>query len=100
MRVSEIAADLENMSRKMKTFAATHDDMDLPNEIVLPFITNFITGNLIEISAVNRSPNATPESRRLHIRDTLARVAIRGFTFLQDWHDRARLRRSKRHPNG
>jgi hypothetical protein len=99
MRVSEIAAYLEKMARKMKKFAAKHDDMDLPNEIVLPFITNFITGNLIEISPVNRSPNAAPELRQPHIRDTLARVATRGFTFIQNWHDRARVRRSKRHSN-
>jgi hypothetical protein len=103
MRVSRIAGYLEKMAVKMQEFAATHDDMDLPNEIVLPFIMNFLTGNLIEISPVNKAASdRPPESasrRRLHIRDTLARVATQGFTFIQNWHDRARLRRSKRHSN-
>jgi hypothetical protein len=51
------------MSGEMREFAATQDDMDLPNEIVLPFIMNFLTRNLIEISPVNgTSANSTPES--------------------------------------
>lgn len=103
MRVSQIATYLEKMSAKMKEFAATHDDMDLPNEIVLPFIMNFVTGNLIEISPVNKASSdpllESASRRRLHIPDTVARVATGGFTFIQNWHDRAQLRRSKRHSN-
>jgi len=52
MKVSQIAAHLK-MSSEMRKFAATHDDMDLPNEIVLPFIMNFLSRNFIEISPVN-----------------------------------------------
>lgn len=103
MRVSQIAAYLEKMSARMQESAVKHDDMDLPNEIVLPFIMNFLTGNLIEISPVNKkSSDPPPESasrRRLHIHDALARVATGGFTFIRNWHDRARLTRSKRHSN-
>jgi hypothetical protein len=103
MRISQIAAHLKRMSGEMQEFATTHNDMDLPNEIVLPLIMNFLTGNLIEISPVNSvSPNPTREStstRAHHIRDTLARVATGGFTFIQNWRDQARLRRSKRHSN-
>jgi hypothetical protein len=76
MRVSQIAAYLDKMSAKMQEFAATHDDMDLPNEIVLPFIMNFLTGNLIEISPViTASSDPLPESaarKQLLIRDLLA----------------------------
>jgi hypothetical protein len=38
------------MSAEMQEFAARNDDMDLPNEVVLPFSSNFLTGNLIELS--------------------------------------------------
>lgn len=51
---------LEKMSGEMRKFAVTHDDMDLPNEIVLPFIMNFITGNLTEISPVNNTSADLP----------------------------------------
>ncbi len=50
MKISQIAAYLKKMSGEMEEFAARNDDMDLPEEVVLPFITNFITGNLIDLT--------------------------------------------------
>jgi hypothetical protein len=62
MKISEIAAYLKKMSAEMQEFAARNDDMELPNEVVLPFISNFLTGNLIELS---RDSRATSLNRRI-----------------------------------
>jgi len=51
--ISEIAAYLRKAATDMQEFAARNDDMDLPNQVVLPFITNFLTHNLVEVSPVN-----------------------------------------------
>lgn len=64
MKISEIAAYLKKMSDEMQDYAARNDDMDLPNEVVLPFITNFLTKNLIDLS----SPSLT----RSRVKDTPA----------------------------
>ena len=53
MKITEIAAYLKKAAADMHEFAAKNDDMDLPNEVVLPFIVNFLTGNLRELSPVN-----------------------------------------------
>ncbi len=53
MKITEIAAYLKKMSAEMQEFAARNDDMDLPDEVVVAFIVNFLTRNLRELSPVN-----------------------------------------------
>jgi hypothetical protein len=43
MKVTEIAAVLRSAATDMQVFVANNDDMNLPNEVVLPFIINFLT---------------------------------------------------------
>lgn len=51
MKITEIAAYLKKTVADMEEFAARNDDLDLPNQIVLPFIMNFLTNkSLRELS--------------------------------------------------
>jgi hypothetical protein len=43
MKISKIVAYLKRAAADMQDFAASNDDMDLPSEVVLPFIMNFLT---------------------------------------------------------
>ena len=43
MKISAIADVLQKAATDMRVFAARNDDLDLPEEVVLPFITNFLT---------------------------------------------------------
>ncbi len=48
MRISEIAAVLQKAAVDMQAFAANNDDFDFPDQVVLPFVMNFLTdGNAI-----------------------------------------------------
>jgi len=41
--MSEIAKTLQKAATNMHAFAARNDDFDLPDELVLPFVMNFLT---------------------------------------------------------
>jgi hypothetical protein len=43
MKINAIADVLQKAATDMRAFAARNDDLDLPEEVVLPFITNFLT---------------------------------------------------------
>jgi hypothetical protein len=43
MKINAIADVLQKAATDMRAFAARNDDLDLPEEAVLPFITNFLT---------------------------------------------------------
>jgi hypothetical protein len=45
MKITEIVAVLEKAATDMKAFAARNDDLNLPDQIVLPFVMNFLTDN-------------------------------------------------------
>jgi hypothetical protein len=64
MKISEIAAYLKKMSGERQEYASRTDDMDIPDEVVLAFIVNFLTKNLIELSPESQaSPRQKPFSR-------------------------------------
>jgi hypothetical protein len=43
MKISAIADFLETAATDMRTFAKKNDDFDLPEQLILPFIANFLT---------------------------------------------------------
>ena len=43
MKITDIVAVLHKAATDMQTFAARNDDLNLPDEVVLPFIMNFLT---------------------------------------------------------
>ena len=43
MRISEITAVLYKVAADMQAFAARNDDLNLPDQVVLPFVINFLT---------------------------------------------------------
>ena len=43
MKISAIADFLETAATDMRTFAARNDDFDMPEQVILSFITNFLT---------------------------------------------------------
>ena len=56
MKISAIADVLEKAAIDMRAFAVANDDVDLPEQVVLPFITNFLTDQrLRKLSAVGSS---------------------------------------------
>ena len=56
MKVTEIAAALRRAVTDMQAFAVNNDDLELPNELVLAFIINFLTDKrLRELSAHGQS---------------------------------------------
>jgi len=45
MKITEIAARLRKVAVDMEIKAALDGDLDFPDELVLPFIVNFVTDN-------------------------------------------------------
>jgi hypothetical protein len=45
MRISEIAAVLHKAAADMEVFAAKNDNVDFPDQAVVPFVMNFLTDN-------------------------------------------------------
>ena len=43
MKITNIVAVLQKAAIDMQAFAARNDDLDLPDQLVLPFIMNFLT---------------------------------------------------------
>jgi len=43
MKITNIVAVLHKAAMDMQAFAARNDDFDLPDQVVLPFIMNFLT---------------------------------------------------------
>ncbi len=43
MKISAIADVLQKAAIDMRAFSAKNDDVDLPDQVVLPFITRFLT---------------------------------------------------------
>ena len=43
MKITNIVAVLHKAAIDMQAFAARNDDLDLPDQLVLPFIMNFLT---------------------------------------------------------
>ncbi len=43
MKITDIVAVLHKAATDMQAFAARNDDLNLPDEVVLPFIINFLT---------------------------------------------------------
>jgi hypothetical protein len=58
MKISEIAAALRIASADMMTFALKSGDMDYPDQMVLPFITNFLSDDALRrLSTQGLSPS-------------------------------------------
>ena len=52
MKITDIVAVLRKAATDMQAFAARNDGLNLPDEVVLPFIMNFLTDErLREFSA-------------------------------------------------
>ena len=60
MKISEIAATLRRAAVDMETLATTDGDLDYPDEIVLPFILNFLTDDPRRFSTHKASKSARP----------------------------------------
>jgi len=43
MKITDIVAVLHKAAMDLQAFAARNDDFDLPDQVVLPFIMNFLT---------------------------------------------------------
>jgi hypothetical protein len=43
MKITDIVVVLHKAATDMQAFAARNDDLDLPDQVVLPFIMNFLT---------------------------------------------------------
>jgi hypothetical protein len=43
MKITDIVAALHKAATDMQAFAARNDDLNLPDQVVLPFIMNFLT---------------------------------------------------------
>ena len=43
MKITDIVAALHKAATDMQAFAAGNDDLNLPDQVVLPFIMNFLT---------------------------------------------------------
>ena len=43
MQITDIVAVLYKAATDMQAFAARNSDLDLPDQVVLPFIMNFLT---------------------------------------------------------
>ena len=62
MKITDMAASLCRAASDLREFAAKNDDLDLPDELVLPFIMNFLTDErLRKLSAVRPSGQHTGE---------------------------------------
>lgn len=53
MKITDIVVVLHKAATDMQAFAARNDDLDLPDQVVLPFIMNFLTDKrLLKLSLV------------------------------------------------
>jgi hypothetical protein len=43
MKITDIVAVLQKATTDMQAFAERNDDLNLPDQVVLPFIMNFLT---------------------------------------------------------
>ncbi len=65
MKVTEIAAVLRRAATDTQAFAVNNDDLDLANELVLPFIINFLTDKRLQ------NCRHTPKAMRFKSEDTM-----------------------------
>jgi len=63
MKIAEIAAALRIASADMLVFALRNGDMDYPDEMVLPFITNFLTDDALRTLSTQGLPPSSPSTR-------------------------------------
>ena len=60
MRVNEIADYVEAMIPSLRRFADNNDDMDLPDELVLTFVINFLTEPTLRALEQRRFKQSAP----------------------------------------
>jgi hypothetical protein len=56
MKITEIAAALRIASASMLAFALKNGDVDYPDQMVLPFITNFLTDDALRRLSTEAAP--------------------------------------------
>jgi len=62
MTISPIADVLQKTAIDMRAFAARNRDLELPEQVILPFIMNFLTDQLLrKLSAVGLGGHRTIE---------------------------------------
>jgi hypothetical protein len=70
MQITDIVAVLYKAATDMQAFAARNSDLDLPDQVVLPFIMNFLTDERL------RKLPADGPSRGLKSEDVAQRTAL------------------------
>ena len=60
MKITEIAAALRMASADMLIFALRNGDMDYPDQMVLPFITNFMTDGALRRLSTDVPSRSSP----------------------------------------
>jgi hypothetical protein len=66
MRISEIAAVLQKAAVDMQAFAANNDDFNFPDEVVLPFVMNFLTDKELRKFPTEPATQSSPAESSLH----------------------------------
>ncbi len=66
MRISEIAAVLQKAAVDMQAFAANNDDFDFPDQVVLPFVMNFLTDKALRKFPTELATQSSPAESSLH----------------------------------
>lgn len=63
MKVTDIVAVLNKAATDMQAFATRNDDLNLPDEVVLPFIMNFLTDERLRKLSAD-GPSGGSQKRR------------------------------------
>lgn len=58
MKISTIADFLETAATDLRTFGSRNDDFDIPDQVILSFITNFLTDKRLRALSINRLPSS------------------------------------------
>jgi hypothetical protein len=66
MRISEIAAVLHKAAVDMQAFAANNDDLNFPDQVVLPFVINFLTDKGLRKFPTQLSTRSSSAESSLH----------------------------------
>jgi len=66
MRISEIAAVLYKAAADMQAFAARNDDLNFPDQVVLPFVMNFLTDQGLRKFPIQLPTRSSPAESSLH----------------------------------
>ena len=83
VKVTEIAVVLRRAATEMQAFAVNNDDLDLPNELILPFIINFLTDKRLRKLSATRQSHGFKSPRRATSSSSANNEFVRHFAHVE-----------------